>query len=184
MKFIELPLSGAFLIEPELIEDERGFFARSFCIEEFKMKGLETSLEQCNISFNKKIGTLRGMHFQIGEKSEAKLIRCTMGAIYDVLIDLRPESSTFKKWVSVELSARNRKMIYAPKNFAHGFQTLEDNSEVFYQMSTSFAPGFARGVRWNDPAFNIQWPLPGPTLISLKDQQYPDFVPQEHQVLL
>lgn len=175
MKFTELGLVGAFLVEPELLEDARGFFARSFCTQEFKKHGLNPQLEQCNISYNKAQGTLRGMHYQIGEMSEAKLVRCTMGTIYDVIIDLRPTSKTFKKWIPVELSAKNRKMLYIPEGFAHGFQTLEDHTEVFYQMSTSFAPNSARGIRWDDAAFQIQWPYPKPMLISDKDQQYPDY---------
>lgn len=175
MKFQELKLKGAYLIEPELIEDERGFFARSFCTQEFRKYGLAPELEQCNISFNKKAGTLRGMHFQIGEQSEAKLVRCTMGKIYDVIIDLRPFSATYKQWEAVELSDLNRKMLYIPEHFAHGFLSLADNSEVFYQMSTTFAPQAARGIKWNDPAFNIKWPLSTPSVISVKDQQYPDF---------
>lgn len=176
MKFIELALAGTYLIEPEFIEDERGFFGRSFCVEEFRKRGLNPQLEQCNISFNKKKGTLRGMHFQIGEKSEAKLVRCTMGSIYDVIVDLRPCSKTFKQWISVELSAKNRKMLYVPEHFAHGFQTLEDHAEVFYQMSASYAPQYARGARWNDSAFRIKWPQSQPSSISEKDQLYPDYV--------
>lgn len=175
LKFTELSLHGAYLVEPEFIEDERGFFARSFCTQEFKKQGLNTQLEQCNISYNIQKGTLRGMHYQINEKSEAKLVRCSMGSIYDVLIDLRPASSTFKKWIALELSAKNRKMVFIPEGFAHGFQTLEDEVEVFYQMSNSFDPKYARGIRWNDPAFKIQWPHPEPTLISTKDQQHPNF---------
>lgn len=176
MKFKSLNLEDVFLIELDRLEDERGFFARSFCIQEFKNHGLSANLEQCNISFNNKKGTLRGMHFQIGDKSEAKLVRCTMGKIYDVIIDIRPASKTFKQWIAVELSSENRSILYIPEGFAHGFQTLEDNSEVFYQMSKSYAPGYDRGIRWNDPAFNIQWPMPTPSIINLKDQQYPDFI--------
>jgi len=175
MKFKELALPGAYLIEAELLEDERGFFARSFCVNEFKSQGLNPQLEQCNISYNKAKGTLRGMHYQIEEKSEAKLVRCTMGAIYDVLIDLRPKSPTFKQWIALELSAINRHMLYIPEGFAHGFQTLADSTEVFYQMSNSFSPSHARGIRWNDPVFEIIWPQPQPQVISLKDQQYQNF---------
>lgn len=178
MKFTELSLPGVYLIELDLIKDERGFFARSFCSKEFSQYGLCSRFEQCNISFNIQKGTLRGMHYQTGEQSEAKLIRCSMGTIYDVLLDLRPESPTYKKWIAVKLSATNRKMIYVPEGFAHGFQTLEDQSEIFYQMSVSFAPNSTGGVRWNDPAFNIQWPLP-PSIISQKDQSYSDFDMQQ-----
>jgi len=176
VKYTPFSLPGVFVVEPDLIEDERGFFARSFCMNEFEKHGLDPRLVQCNISFNKKKGTLRGMHYQTGDHGEAKLVRCTMGAIYDVIIDLRPASQTFKKWAAIELSSENRKMLYIPEGFAHGFQTLQDNSEVFYQMSASFAPEYARAVRWNDPAFGIKWPQPQPTLISAKDQQYPDYV--------
>jgi dTDP-4-dehydrorhamnose 3,5-epimerase len=176
MKFTELSLENAFIIQPDLIEDERGFFARSFCIDEFKKNGLNPNLEQCNISFNHKKGTLRGMHYQIGDKSEVKVVRCTMGKIYDVIIDLRPKSMTYKKWQGFELSAENRQMLYIPEGFAHGFQTLEDKTEVFYQMSASFAPSFARGIRWNDSSFKIDWPITTPSIISLKDQQYPDYI--------
>jgi len=176
MKFTALSLAGVCLIEPTLIEDERGFFARSFCVQEFAKHGLNPKLEQCNISFNKHKNTLRGMHYQAGDMSEAKLVRCTMGSIYDVIIDLRANSLTFKKWLGVELSAKNRHMLYIPEGFAHGFLTLEDNAEVFYQMSACFAPDYARGVRWNDPAFNIVWPGVGPSIISQKDQQYADFL--------
>jgi len=176
VKFSPLALAGAYLIEPTLLSDERGFFARSFCIQEFTKHGLNPKLEQCNISFNRHQKTLRGMHYQVGDLSEAKLVRCTMGSIYDVIIDLRKDSLTFKQWFGVELSANNRHMLYIPEGFAHGFLTLEDNSEIFYQMSACFAPDYARGIRWNDPAFNIVWPGSGPAVISEKDQQYADFI--------
>ena len=175
MKFIELALSNAFIIEPELIEDERGFFARSFCTQEFKNLGLNSHLAQCNISFNHTKGTLRGMHYQEGDKSEMKIVRCTSGSILDVIIDLRPSSPTYKKWQGIELSSANRLMLYIPEGFAHGFQTLEDNTEVFYQMGESFSPLHARGIRWDDPVFNIQWPFSKPSVISVKDQQYPNY---------
>jgi len=174
MIFIETKLKGAFIIEPERMKDERGFFARTWCKREFEAHGLNSNLVQCNISFNKKRGTLRGMHYQVPPHEEAKLVRCTMGAIYDVIIDLRPDSQTFKQWISVELTAENRKMIYVPEGFAHGFLTLEDNTEVFYQMSEFYAPECARGVRWNDPAFCIKWPI-DIRVISERDRQYPDF---------
>ena len=175
MIFKETELQGSFIIEPERVEDERGFFARAWCGQEFEKHSLSPHLVQCNISFNKKKGTLRGMHFQAAPHEEAKLVRCTMGAIYDVIIDLRPDSPTWKQWVAVELTAENRRMLYVPEGFAHGFQTLTDNSEVFYQMSEFYAPASARGVRWNDPVFSIDWP-DAERIITAKDQQYADFV--------
>lgn len=175
MIFQETELKGAFLIEPERLEDERGFFARSWCKREFKAHGLNPELVQCNISFNKKKGTLRGMHYQEAPHEEARLVRCTNGAICDVIIDLCPGSQTHRQWFSVELTVENRKMLYIPEGFAHGFITLEDNTEVFYQMSESYAPECARGVRWNDSAFNILWP-DDVVVISDRDKQYPDFV--------
>ena len=174
MKFYPTALSGAYLIEPDPVQDERGFFARTFCTKEFRESGLSPNLEQCNVSFNTKKGTLRGMHYQSEPHGEIKLVRCTMGSIYDVIIDLRPHSPTFKQWIAIELSAKNRKMLYIPEGFAHGFQTLEDNAEVFYQMSTFYVPSAARGVRWNDPTFAIDWPH-DERIISQKDQQYPKF---------
>jgi dTDP-4-dehydrorhamnose 3,5-epimerase len=162
------------VIEPEMHEDHRGFFARTFCEREFEAHGLNPRVVQCNISFNRLKGSLRGMHFQASPHSEAKLVRCTAGSIYDVIIDLRPSSSAFKKHFGVELSARNRKMLYIPEEFAHGFQTLEDNTEVFYQMSQFYSPEHSRGVRWNDPAFGISWP-PGERIIIERDRSYPDF---------
>ncbi len=180
MKFIETELKGAFLIDPELIEDERGFFARTCCRKEFEQHGLNFDWVQCSISYNKRMGTLRGMHYQIAPYTETKLVRCTMGAIYDVIIDLRPKSETFMQWITVELSSENHKMIYVPQGFAHGFQTLVDNSEVLYQMSEFYAPECARAVRWNDPQFKIHWPEAERT-ISQKDQKTPDFNPVAHR---
>ena len=171
MIFTETKLKGAFVIEIEPIEDERGYFARSFCQKEFEKHGLNPCIAQCNISFNKKKGTLRGMHYQAEPYPEAKLVRCIMGSIYDVIIDLRIDSPTYCEWFAVELSADGSKMIYIPEGYAHGFQTLEDNTEVFYQMSEFYNPDVARGVRWDDPAFNIDWPL-GDKIISVKDQTY------------
>jgi len=171
--FTETKLKGAFVIEPELIEDERGFFARTFCRKEFEARGLNPNLVQCNISFNKKKGTLRGMHYQAKPREEAKLVRCTSGVIYDVVIDLRSGSNTFKQWVGAELSAENQTILYVPEGFAHGFQTLEENSEIFYQMTEFYDSDLARGVRWNDPAFGIRWPIGQPS-ISASDAQYPD----------
>lgn len=162
------------MIELDAHEDQRGFFARTFCQREFEARGLNPQVAQCNISFNRLKGSLRGMHFQTSPYSEAKLVRCTAGSIYDVIIDLRPSSSTFKKHFGVELSARNRKMLYIPEDFAHGFQTLEDDTEVFYQMSQFYSPEHSRGVRWDDPAFGISWP-PGERIIIERDRTYPDF---------
>ena len=174
MIFTETRLKGAFLIEPERFEDERGFFALSWSRAEFGARGLSARLVECNISFNRRRGTLRGMHYQLAPHAQAKLVRCTMGAVYDVIVDLRPDSPTFKQWVAAELSADNRLMLYVPEGFAHGFQTLEDGSEVFYQMSDVYAPQSARGVRWDDPAFRIAWP-PGERVINARDRTYPDF---------
>ncbi len=172
MIFTETKLKGAFIVDVEPREDDRGFFARSWCEDEFREHGLNSRIVQCNISFNKKRGTLRGMHYQAAPYAEAKLVRCTMGAIYDVIIDLRDDSPTFKQWVSVELTAENRRALYVPENFAHGFQTLKDNSEVFYQMTEFYHPEYAHGVRWNDLTFGIKWPLFDLVIISEKDQKY------------
>ena len=174
MKFIVLPLEGAFLVELEKFEDERGFFSRSWCKNEFEAAGLNGNLAQCNISFNKRKNTLRGMHYQIKPFEEAKLVRCTMGAIYDVIVDLRISSTTFRKWYAIELSAQNHKMLYIPEGLAHGYLTLAENSEIFYQMCEFYHPECARGIRWNDPAFNIKWP-DGKIIISARDSGYPDF---------
>jgi dTDP-4-dehydrorhamnose 3,5-epimerase len=172
--FRELSLKGSFLIDLEKRGDERGFFARAFCKREFEAHGLPAEFVQCNISFNKRKGTLRGMHFQDAPFAEAKLIRCTRGSVFDAIIDLRPSSPTFKRHFTVILSADGDAMLYVPEGFAHGFQTLEDNTEVFYQMSQFYAPNFARGVRWNDPAFGIAWP-PAHRIIIDRDQSYADF---------
>jgi dTDP-4-dehydrorhamnose 3,5-epimerase len=172
--FLETKLPGVRVIEPERCEDERGFFARTYCQKEFAAQGVPTELAQCNLSFNRKRGTLRGMHFQTPPREEAKLVRCTMGALYDVVLDLRPDSPTYTQWISVELTAENRRMLFIPKGCAHGFQTLEDNTEVFYQMSAFYAPSCAAGIRWNDPVFQIDWPLPNP-ILSARDAGFPDF---------
>ena len=174
MKFTETRLKGAYIIEIEPIEDERGFFARSWCKQEFESHGLNPEIVQSSISFNKKRGTLRGMHYQAGPHEEAKTVRCTMGAIFDVIIDLRADSFTFKQWVAAELTAGNRKMLYVPEGFAHGFLTLTDDTEVLYQMSTFYEPASARGLRWDDPAIGITWPL-AVSAISARDQQYAPF---------
>jgi dTDP-4-dehydrorhamnose 3,5-epimerase len=172
--FHKTGLAGAFVIEYEAIADERGFFARTWCQEEFQRQGLNHELAQCNISFNKQRGTLRGMHYQVYPNEEAKLVRCTRGAIYDVIIDLRPSSPTLLSWFGVELSETNNNMLYVPEAFAHGFVTLDDNTEVFYQMSADYHSESARGVRWNDPAFGIHWPIPV-EIISQKDMSYGDY---------
>ena len=175
MIFKEAKLRGAYIIEPERLEDERGFFARVFCQEEFQAHGLHFPVVQCNISYSKKKGTLRGMHYQIAPYQEAKLVRCTRGAIYDVIIDLRPDSPTFKQWLATDLTAENERMVYIPVGFAHGFQACEDGSEIFYHMSEFYHPEAARGVRWNDPAFQISWPSVEQRIISARDKNCPDF---------
>ena len=172
MVFTETKLKGAFIIEPEFLKDERGFFARTWCQREFEAHGLDPRLVQCNISFNRHRGTLRGLHYQVEPHAEAKLVRCTMGAIYDVILDLRPESATFKQWLALELTAENRRMLFIPQGLAHGFQTLMDNTEVFYLMSEFYHPECARGVRYDDPDFAIEWALPV-TIVSEKDMACP-----------
>lgn len=174
MKFIATRLAGVFIIELEWLDDERGFFARSFCRDEFARHGLATEFVQCNVSFNRSSGTLRGLHYQASPHAEPKLVRCTRGTIYDVVVDIRVKSNTYKEWLTVELSADNYRMIYIPEGCAHGFQTLTDNTEVFYQMSAAYQPYAARGIRYNDSALGIQWPLANPTL-SARDAAYPDF---------
>jgi dTDP-4-dehydrorhamnose 3,5-epimerase len=174
MLFTPTPLQDAAIIELTPQSDERGFFARSFCQHEFSKWGLEAKIAQSNISFNHDRGTLRGMHFQRAPHSEAKLVRCISGSIYDVIIDLRPDSSTYRQWFSCELSSVNRQSLYIPEGFAHGFQTLEDNSEVLYQMFDFYSPHDAVGIRWNDPAFKINWALT-PSCMSKNDLHYPDF---------
>ncbi len=175
MIFRETELKGAFIIELEKLEDARGFFARAWCQKEFEAHGLTARLVQCNLSFNKKRGTLRGMHYQAAPYEEVKLVRCTRGAVYDVIIDLRPESPTYKQWLGVELTADNYKMLYVPEGFAHGYQTLTDDAEVFYQVSQFYTPASERGVRWDDPAFGIEWPETDTRIISDKDESWPDY---------
>ena len=172
MIFTQLSLQGAYIVDIEPREDERGHFARSFCTEEFARSGLKNGVAQCNISFNRRKGTLRGMHFQAPPKAEAKLVRCTRGRVHDVIVDLRDGSPTFARWVAVELSEGNSRMVYVPEGFAHGFQTLVDNSEVFYQMFESYSPEHARGIRWDDPAVGILWPLHDP-IVSERDRMFP-----------
>ena len=174
MIFSETKLQGAYIIQLDPIWDQRGFFARTFCAEEFQERGLVSIFVQHNVSYNAKKGTLRGMHFQAAPHEETKLVTCIKGAVYDVIVDLRPESSTFRQWVSVELSQENRRTLYIPVGFAHGFQTLEDDAELLYHISQQYYQESARGVRWNDPAFRIEWPME-PTVISIRDMEHPDF---------
>jgi dTDP-4-dehydrorhamnose 3,5-epimerase len=173
MNFVETALPGAYVIEVEKHEDERGFFARSWCSREFAAKGLDHHLVQCNVSFNKRKGTLRGLHYQIPPHAEVKLVRCTNGSLFDVIVDLRKDSPTFLKWFAIELTATNHRMLYIPKLFAHGFQTLEDDTEIFYQMSEFYEPAASKGLRWNDPRLGINWPDADRTM-SQKDQAYPN----------
>lgn len=187
MIFTETKIKGAYIIDIEKLKDERGFFARSWCQKEFEAHGLNSRLVQCNISFNLKKGTLRGMHYQAAPYEEAKLVRCIRGSIYDVIIDIRPSSDSYCNWIGVELTApgskpqalpsqlkANYRMLYIPEGFAHGFLTLEDNSEVFYQMSEFYSPDHARGFRWNDSAFGIEWPS-DVNVLSDRDRSYLDF---------
>jgi dTDP-4-dehydrorhamnose 3,5-epimerase len=176
VKFVPTALSGAVVVEPECLADERGFFARTWCAREFEAHGLKDVIAQCSISFNRRKGTLRGLHYQTPPREEAKLVRCTMGAIYDVVVDLRPSSPTYLKHAAIELTQDNRKMLYVPEGCAHGFQTLVDGTEVAYQMSEYYSPDCSTGHRWNDPAFGIDWPL-AVSVISQRDSSYPDFSP-------
>ena len=186
MKFIETKLKGVFIIEPEKFEDDRGFFARTFCRREFESYGLNPNVVQCNISYNKKKGTLRGMHYQIAPYEEAKLVSCIRGAIYDVIIDLRPDSPTYCQWDAITLYGFNfsthplippssNKLLYIPEGFAHGFITLSDDTAVFYQMSEFYMPEYTGGIRWNDPSFKISWPM-DVAVIAEKDKTLPDFI--------
>ncbi len=174
MIFSPTPLAGAFLITPERLHDERGYFSRTWCRRDFEGHGLNPNVAQCNLSLSERRGTLRGMHYQRPPHAEAKLIRCTAGAIYDVIIDLSPSSPTFRGHFGVRLDPSDDKMLYVPEGFAHGFLTLEDDSEVFYQMSQYYEPSHAAGVRWNDPAFAVAWPFE-PTVMAERDRTYPDF---------
>ena len=176
MKFLKTNLNDSYVIEIEKKEDERGFFARTFDKKSFTDLNLETNLFQNNISFNKKAQTLRGMHYQKYPDEEVKIIRCTKGKIFDVIIDLRSNSTSYKKWFGIELTSKNHKMIYVPKGFAHGFLTLEDDSEIFYQMSDCFVPESACGISWDDPSIGIKWPL-DPLVISKQDNSYSSIIP-------
>ena len=175
MVFNKTKLNDAYVLDVEKREDTRGYFARVWCQKELEAHGLNSALAQANISFNKKKGTVRGMHYQLPPHREVKLVRCVRGKIYDVIIDLRTESSTYKKTFGIELSPKNGKMLYVPEGFAHGYQTLEDNSEVLYWVSQFYAPGSEGGVRWNDPVFQINWPVNQNVIISEKDGSWPNF---------
>jgi dTDP-4-dehydrorhamnose 3,5-epimerase len=179
MKFKETLLKGAYVIELESRGDERGFFARFFCKDEFANTGINNEILQINNSLSRDKGTLRGMHYQLAPKSEDKIVRCIKGSLYDVIIDLREDSDTFGKWFGVELSAENRKTLFVPKGFAHGFMTLENNTEAFYLVTEKYAPEKERGIRYNDSRFNIEWPIE-PLVISDKDKEHPDFNPEYH----
>ena len=194
MFFTETKLKGACIIELDKLQDDRGFFARSYCFREFEAHGLNPKVVQCNVSFNAKKGTMRGMHYQVAPSEEAKLVRCVRGSIYDVIVDIRPDSATYRQWIALELSSprfhlpspisllpadgspltAHFRMLYVPEGFAHGFLTLEDNTEVFYQMSEFYTPECVRGFRWNDPTFGIEWPS-DVQVISDRDRSYPDF---------
>lgn len=176
VKFLRTPISGAFVVELERVEDQRGFFARSWCSEEFAKMGLSSKLAQCSISFSARRGTVRGMHYQAEPHEEAKLVRCTSGVIHDVIVDIRPRSVSHRQIFAIDLSAQNRRMLYVPEGVAHGFQTLEDDTEVFYLISEFYHPELARGFRWNDHTFRIQWPME-PTTMSARDRAFPDFAP-------
>jgi dTDP-4-dehydrorhamnose 3,5-epimerase len=162
--FTETELSGAYIVDPERAADERGYFARTFCADEFAAHGLETRFVQCSISFNPQKGTLRGLHYQAPPHQEVKVVRCTRGAIFDVAVDIRPDSSTFGRWTAAELTAGNGRALYIPQGFAHGFQTLSDDAEVYYEISARYVPESVRGVRWDDPELAITWPIPNPVL--------------------
>lgn len=175
MRFVPTTLAGAYVIELDRIEDERGFFARSFCEDEFRQQGLEASFVQCSVSYNTRKGTLRGMHYQKQPHAEAKIIRCTRGAIYDVIVDMRTSSPSYGRWFAADLTADNYRMLYVPKECAHGFQTLEDGSDILYMMSERYHPEVSAGMRWDDPGIGIRWPLSDP-ILSGRDAGYPDFV--------
>lgn len=175
MIFTETRLKGAFIIEMEKLEDARGFFARAWCQKEFEAHGLNLHWVQANLVFSERRGTLRGLHYQIAPYEEAKLLWCIRGAIYDVIIDLRPESPTYKQWLGMEFAADNRKMLYVPEGFAHGYQTLVDNAEAFYPVSQFYSPEYERGIRWDDPAFGIEWPETETVILSEKDRSWPHY---------
>lgn len=172
MQFTALTLDGAFLITPEKREDDRGFFARVFCVEEFNQHTLCTQWQQANVAHNKQRGITRGMHYQHAPDAEVKLVRCTKGSVFDAIVDMRPDSSTFRQWLGVELSEQNQHMLYVPTGFAHGYQVLEDNSDLHYMVSAGYAPESEDGLRWNDPAVGIEWPISSGVLLSEKDKNW------------
>jgi dTDP-4-dehydrorhamnose 3,5-epimerase len=176
MKFVATPVDGAYLVEPTPRVDDRGFFGRVWCTDEFAAQGLNASFVQCNDSLSRRRGTLRGLHYQVAPFSEVKLIRCVHGAIFDVLVDLRPQSPTYLRWYGAQLTGENRTMMYVPEGCAHGYLTLEDDTEVIYPVTCAYRPDAERGVRWNDPAFGIVWPEVGPLTLSPKDEGWPDYV--------
>ena len=175
MLFKSTAINGALIVDVEKIADERGFFGRVFCQREFEAHGIDPGIKQANIGFSKSKGTLRGLHYQVFPHGEAKLVRCTAGVLYDVILDLRAASATFKQWLGVELSAENRRMLYVPEGCAHGYMTLSDHTEIHYLVSQYYHQAAERGVRWNDPAFNIEWPINAGLMISEKDQNWPDW---------
>ncbi len=183
MKFVPLSLPGAYVVELDRLEDERGFFARTWCTKEFEAHGLNPRLLQCNLSQNTRRGTLRGMHFQVAPHEETKLVTCVSGAIHDVIVDLRLDSPTYRRWEAIVLrgDSANWRGLYVPEGFAHGFQTLADDTMVLYQMGELFAPGSARGIRYDDPALGIEWPIAGDITISAKDLSYPLLEPRERR---
>jgi dTDP-4-dehydrorhamnose 3,5-epimerase len=175
MRFVATPLAGAYVVELEPHGDDRGHFARTFCQAEFNAHGLNPSIAQANTAFSKHKGTLRGMHYQAAPHAEAKLVRCVRGALFDVMLDLRPTSTTFCQWFGLKLTPDGGQMLYVPEGFAHGYQTLMDDTEVVYQVSASYAPQAEQGVRWDDPRFGIQWPIAEEVILSAKDEAWPDF---------
>jgi dTDP-4-dehydrorhamnose 3,5-epimerase len=181
MKFTDVPVSGGKIVELEPRGDDRGFFARMYCRNEFRDAGIDAEFVNVNNSYSRIAGTLRGMHYQIGEAAEAKLVRCIRGALWDAMLDMRPDSPSFGKWFGMELTAENRRMLYVPRGCAHAILTLSDDTEAVYFASQFYAPGAERGVRWNDPHFSVEWPMQ-PVELSAKDSNWPDFDPQSHGV--
>jgi dTDP-4-dehydrorhamnose 3,5-epimerase len=182
MRFVSTDVAGVFLIEPERHPDERGFFARTWCADELRERGLDDRLAQCSVAFNHRRATLRGMHYQVPPDAEVKIVRCTAGALYDVAVDLRPDSPTFRRWVGLELTPANGRALYIPAGCAHGCQTLADRTEVAYQISARYAPASARGVRFDDPFFGVSWPLPV-EVIAPRDRDYADVAPEALEAL-
>jgi dTDP-4-dehydrorhamnose 3,5-epimerase len=184
MKFIETRIAGVVVVEPEWQQDPRGGFARTFCESEFKAHGLAYRFVQSSVSYNQRKGTLRGMHYQVPPGAEAKLVHCTAGAIFDVALDLRAPSSSFTEWVGIELTAANHRQLYIPVGCAHGYQTLEEESEVEYQISAAYSPDLARGILWDDPAFAIAWPVEPQRRVSVRDSSFPPFSPMKDGLIL